>query len=156
VIEMKVPALAKDRLNEILDEMPEHKKYVMSTLTEHNAILKQLDKLDDEKVLIKAIQFFTADRERSIDESSRPETVKTHLKNLIQTISKIRIRNLKPIWFIVDEKLDRACKKTFSQKTTALNALKRMQRTDKNARVWVISCNEYQEILYLNKRDFNF
>ena len=90
IIEQKIPSLSKDSLNKILE-----------TSSEFNEELKIVQLLTI-KHQIKAIRLYTNSRLSDIKIAKLLDAVISHLQNLVQTIGKIKSRDLMPKYAIVD------------------------------------------------------
>lgn len=99
-----ITTAAKDRLNEIMfhSDNANTSKYVMSTLTDFNYELNALQKMTDPKLMTKIIRLLTKSREYNINNSMLPIAAKTHLLCVVQTICKEHIRDLMPVYTVVD------------------------------------------------------
>ena len=143
-----IPALCKDRVNEMLEEAPVHKRYISKVLTEFNTELRSLNSLNKDH-RIKAVNLFTEWRMKSLEESVMPEKLVNHMKNLIQTIGKIEMRKLSPKWALIDSNNELLTKWYLNLS----RAEKIKGRLEKNGKIGVkiVSWNDLKRIDYEKK-----
>ena len=147
-IQQHIPSVAKDRVNEILEEHPEHKRYVMKIMTAFNSELKNLSVLDKSS-RSKAILLFTEWRVKNIEEASIPEVLKTHLQNVLQTLGKIEQRKIEPKWGIVNSELE-LLTKWYLNKSKAEKVLSKMKKVH-GTQGEIVSWNQLREKEYKRK-----